>query len=73
MTRDQQELADILKHSKADIAAMVVHLQRTHNEDEMKLKAQVAILNAELVGQGRVLKLLELMAGESNLGLKVVK
>ena len=70
-TRDEQELADILKSSKVDIAKMLVHVQRTHVEEVYKLTAQQAILNAELVGQGRVLKLLETMAGEANFGLKV--
>ncbi len=70
-TKDEQELADILKSSKVDIAKMVVYLQRTHTDEVRTLKAQLAILNAELVGQGRVLKLLETMASESNLGLKV--
>lgn len=70
-TRDQQELEEILKVKKTDIAAMLVTVQRDAYEREQKLKAQVAILNAELVGQGRVLKLLESMAGEANLGLKI--
>lgn len=70
-TRDQQELDEILKSSKTDIAVMVVHLQRTHYEEVLALKTQVATLKAELAGQAKVFKLLELMAGESNLGLRV--
>lgn len=72
-TRDEQELADILKSSKADIARMVIAVQRLHSEDFNRLRNEIAVLRAELAGCDKVFALLTLMAGESNLGLKVTR
>lgn len=72
-TRDEQELADILKHSKTDIAKMLIHAQRTEYETIVKLRNEVAVLKAELAGRDKVFKLLELMAGEAQLGLRTTR
>lgn len=72
-TPDQQELDMILKSSKADIAVMLVFAQRRAVETESKLRAELTALKAELTGRDKVFHLLELMAGESQLGLRVTK
>lgn len=70
-TRDEREMADILKSSKTDIAKMLVHVQTRAREDEARLRNEIAVLKAELAGRDKVFALLSLMAGEANLGLKV--
>lgn len=70
-TREQQELEQILKSTKADIAVMLVNVQSRAHEKEADLRAENATLKARLEGLERSFKLLELMAGESNLGLKL--
>ena len=70
-TRDEQEMTDILKPSKVDIAKMLVHVQRVNIEHERRLSNEIAVLKAEMAGRDKVFVLLTLMAGESNLGLKV--
>lgn len=72
-TRDEQEMREILKSSKADIAKMVLAVQRSYEDDTLRLRNEIAVLKAELAGRDKVFRLLELMAGESNLGLKVAR
>lgn len=70
-TRDEQELAEIMRSTKTDIAKMLVTVQRRNWEEETKLRAEIAALKGELAGRDKVLHLLELMAGEAKLGLMV--
>lgn len=72
-TRDEQELADILKSSKTDIAKMLVVVQRRNVEEETKLRSEIAALKAQIEGRDKVFHLLEMMAGEANLGLRVTR
>lgn len=69
-TAEQQEIDEIMKSTKADIVVMLINVRSRFMEDTAKLRSENAAFKSELAGQGRVLKLLELMAGESNLGLK---
>lgn len=72
-TRDEQELAEILRSTKTDIAKMLVTVQRRSWEEETKLRGEIAALKAQLEGRDKVFRLLEMMAGEANLGLKVAR
>lgn len=52
----KQKIYYILKYSKADIAVMLVNVQRSRTEDVRLLKTQITVLEAAIMPEGLWLK-----------------